>query len=314
MTWRFDVNNWNSPTYGGAEVIFDWKQHLVTQAGWDVIASGGGTGSGLYSGVGDVIDTVAKMNVNLAWFVIRAPAAMSPRRQFLVQRGTANTAWRVAVSAEDGFTNPGGADEDTVFTATDQQFVIGTAAPAYGALFAAAGGFKHHIGADDASPFGWYFFCVPNGGGYATSYGIFDPLTNADSLDDDPAIYTWGLSGANLLKGSLNSGTGVCKGWYKKDLAGETFLSFHGSELLNSSGYFAGSLGTNPVDGKVNYMPIPYMRGGAEGNIGWKGWGTVLQWCTLQRSDMTTLSTGGTIDKVHAGNCVLPWPNVVPAV
>lgn len=320
MAFQYDVNNVGGAN-GGAEVFFALKELLVT-AGWDVKASGGGTGSGLFNATGDVITTAALMNVNLAWFVIRAPAAMAPRREFLVQRGSTNVLWRVAVSAEDGFTNPGGADEDTVFTSTDQQFLVGAATPTFATWFDTAATYKYHVGADDTDPWGFYFFCIPNGGGAARSFGILDPLapTSFDSLDQDPAIYTWAATNATRIgASSLNLTSGIAKGWWKKDLAGETFVSYHGMEYVNGSAgcipATTSGLGTNPYDGDHNYWPIAYARGGAEGTIGWKGFGTVLQWTASIRTDMDTLSALGVKDHVCLGvGCVLPWPDVVPVV
>lgn len=320
MTWLYDVNNTGGAN-GGAEVFFDWKELLVT-AGWDVKASGGGTGSGLFNATGDVITpTAAIMNVNLAWFVIRAPAGMTPRREFLVQRSTTNVLWRVAVSAEDGFTNPGGADEDTVFTSTDQQFLIGAATPSFETMFPAASTYKYHAGADNADPWGFYFFCVPNGGGLTRSYGIFDPLapTSFDSLDQDPAIYTWGIETSRLSAGALNTTSGRSKGWWKKDLAGETFVVYHAMEYANGSAgcipATTSGLGTNPYDGDHNYWPIAYGRPVSEAPAGWKGFGTVLQWTSSLRTDMDTFSVAGVKDHVCIGvGAVLPWPDLTPSL
>jgi hypothetical protein len=316
MAWTYDVNNVGG-AIGGPEVFYDWKELLVL-AGWSVKASGGGTGSGLYSGVGDVLTTPALMNVNLAWFVIRAPAGMTPRREFLVQRGTTNVLWRVAVSAEDGFSDPGGADEDTVFTSTDQQFLIGAATPTFETMFAAASSYKYHVAADAGDPWAFYFFCIPNGGGPARSYGIFDPLapSSFDSLDQDPAIYTWGIEVHRLTEGQINLITGRPKGWYKKDLAGEAFVNFQGMGYSNGSiAVIPGGAGTNPYDGDHNYFPIPYARSMSVTTPGWKGFGTVLQWIGSPRTDMDTLSTSGVKDRICVGpNCVLPWPDLIPLV
>ena len=316
MAWSYDVNNVGGVN-GGAEVMYDFKE-LLKANGWSVRASGGGTGSGLFSAVGDIIvdpGGVGKMDVPGAWFIVQANAGMAPQREFMVQRGATNVDWRVSVSAEDGYTG-GAAGEDTPYTASDEEFLIGTAGPAYEIMFPVASSYRYHMGADSTDPWGFYFFCVLNGGSPARSYGIFDPLapTSFDSLDQDPAVYTWGTEVNRLDESNINGSR--CRGWYKKDLAGEAFVVLYGMGYGGSfDAAIPGAVGTNPYDDDHNYFPIPYARITTLANHGWKGFGTVLQWIGSPRTDMDTLSSAGVKDRICVGpDCVLPWPDTTPVV
>jgi hypothetical protein len=314
MAFLYDVNNASVAT--SAEVVFALKT-LLKLAGWDVPNSGdsltyfpasdGITGAGAGAG---------GLNNSTAWFRIRGPATMSPRREFVFQRGTTERAWWIRVSAEDTFV--GGAPSATVApTATDQENLHGTVA-AGTALFAVAATYKFHMAADDAAPFTWYCESAINGTGAVDAILLFDAMVagSFNALDQDPAIY-YITNGAASLDITALGGAAGPKGWYQKDLAGDIFVPM---PLLyyNSNSFGTGvpeNIGTNPYDSDDNHFPIPCGRpSGAATQVGWKGFLSMTRWCGVNRANMDTLSDGGTRTKVIMGMIVLPWDGSVPSV
>lgn len=316
MSFTFDVNNANGAN-GGAEAIFDLKA-LLKAAGWVVRSSGDAT---TYFSSSDGITTAGTgaggMNNSRSWFCIRAPASMTPRREFCFQRGTTgNTHWWIKVSAEDGFTG-GTPDADDMPTATDEQNLHGTAV-AGTSLFTTAATYRHHIGADNATPFGWYIFNLVNGTGVQDAAIVFDPLATGSypSQDDDPALYL-ARQGSPFNSTGLGSTTTCPLGWYQKDLGGEAWVRFPALTYNEGSGasQTVPNLGTNPYTSADDHFPIPYARRSGLGTqVGWKGFGTVIRWLSTTRANGDTLSTSGVKDHIIVGNCILPWPDVVPVI
>ncbi|MBI2892914.1 MAG: hypothetical protein HYY06_05130 [Deltaproteobacteria bacterium] len=315
MTYVFDVNNAGGAN-GGAEAMYLWKE-LLKSAGWDVPASSDGT---TYNSSGDQITLAGSgsggMNNSQAWFRVRAPSGMSPRREFCCQRGSSGEAyWWIKYSAEDGFTTSG--DADDMATAADEANLHGSST-AGDVLFTTAGTYKIHIGADNASPFGFYLFNAVNGSGASDMGFVFDPLATGSyaSADQDPALVRVQGGGSVFMSTYLYQAAYAPNGWYKKDLAGETFTQFPAHIYQGGYGQAApGSLGTNPHDSDDNHVPIAYARGSLlSTEVGWKGFGTVMRWLGTSRSSMDTLSTSGVRDHVVVDDVVLPWPNEVPSI
>jgi len=314
MAFLYDMNNASVLT--SAEVIFALKE-LLKLAGWDVPNSGdslsyfsasdGITGAG--SGAGG-------LNNSTAWFRIRAPASMTPRREFVFQRGTTERAWWIQVSAEDGFIT--GAPSATVApTAGDDENLHGTAATGT-TLFAAFSSYKYHMAADNAAPFTWYCESALNGTGALDAILLFDTMVagSFNALDQDPAVY-YVSNGSTALDSTTLGGSAGPKGWYQKDLAGDVFVAMptavYTSSTLGQS--IPENTGTNPYDSDDNHFPIPYVRpSGAISQIGWKGFGSMMRWAGVNRANMDTLSDGGTRTKVIIGMVVLPWDGSVPSV
>lgn len=317
MALQSNVNN-VSGANGGAEFFFGLKALLVA-CGWIVKASGGGTGSGLFSAVADVIDTVAKMNVSRAWYRIQAPGTMVPVREFCIMRGSGgNPNWWIKVSAEDKFTG-GAADEDDMPTATDEQNVWGTAV-AGTALFSAAATYKFHLLADDAAPFAFCGFSLINGTGAGDGAFLFLPLETGTypAGDDDPAIYYADKSTSIFTSGNLNPVGSSPQGWYKKDLAGEAWVRFPALLYYHSASGtgFDRGMGTNPIDGTDETIPIAFGRpSGLLTQVGWKGFGSsFVRWNGTARSNGDTLSVAGVKDKIIVGGCAIRWPDTVPVL
>lgn len=314
MAYQYDVNNVDGAN-GGAEVMYALKELLVAN-GWDVPRSGTGVaGSAADS---DQFTGAADLNVSRAWFRLRAPATMTPRREFCIQRGsTSDRNWWIKVSAEDTFTLTAG-DEDDMATASDEQNVWGSST-AGTQLFGVAATYKFHIGMDDASPFAFWCFAATNGTGATSGGFVFEPMGAGSypSADEDPAVYYAGSSAAMFEDSQFGNATQGPVGWYKKDLAGEGW-----GNILGHTYYATGwaqavplNIGTNPYDSDDNHFPIPYARPTAAGSsVGWKGFGSQMRWMGANRAEMDTLSTAGTKNKICKGDVCLPWPNVVPSV
>lgn len=314
MAYGFTINVVNNAN-GGAHAMFDLKELLVA-AGWVVMASGGGTGSGLYSAIGDVIATAAIMNTSRAWVRIQDPAG---GREFCWQRGSGgNAAWWIKVSAEDKFTG-GAADEDDMPTATDEQNLHGSTT-AGTTLFAAAATYHHHCAADNAAPYGFYLFDLVNGTGAQDMAFVFEPLVTGTYPveDDDPALYYVRQSTPFNINQLSAGGTGPF-GWWAKDTGGEAFVRYPACVYNDSGGtrQFPG-VGTNPENNKDDTIPIPYIRGSASfaTQIGVKGLaGTVMRWQGVTRATGDTLSVTVARDRIIVGNVALPWdPGVVPVI
>jgi hypothetical protein len=314
----FDVNNAGGAN-GGGEVLFDLKTLLVAQ-GWNVQMSGGGTGSGNFSAVGDVIASQAQMNVALAWYVIRQPAAASPRRQFLIQRGATSRDCLVMVSSQSGYV-AGSADEDTLPAnpADGRNVDLGTTSTTPTAsFFLADSTYKYHIGADAAAPFGFYVIFIANGGGGSVGgFGMEAMATGSfPSADVDPGLYGMGVS---LLFDSAMQGVGTqWRAWYQKGLGGEAFVNMPALVYDASANGTAipDVLGANPYSSARETFPIPFARQASLATqIGWKGFTSImLRWTATNLVNFDTLSVAAVRTKIIMDQIALPWPDVAPVL
>lgn len=319
MSFAFDVNNIGGAN-GGAEVVFDLKT-LLKAAGWDVPSSGDGTTHFSSSdGITLAGAGAGGMNNSRAWFRIRAPASMSPRREFCFQRGSGgNTAWWIKVSAEDGFIG-GTPDADDMPTATDETNLHGSTT-AGTALFSVAASYKYHCGADNAAPFAWYALACTNTTGLPEACVVFEPIASGTfpSADQDPALYYARLDATNgcFFFETLRSLTTSPLGWFKKDLAGEAFVRMPAHVYVSATEIaIPTNIANNPYDADDNHFPIPYARNATDfgSEVGWKGMGTIMRWVGVTRSNMDTLSEAGVRTRVCVGDVVIPWPDVTPVL
>lgn len=311
----FDPNNVVGVN-GGAEVLFGTKE-LLKAAGYGVLSSGDGTtlfaGDGItHAGVG-----AGGMNNSRSWVRVQAPAAMAPRREWILLRGSTGDrfAW-IQVSAEDGFVG-GAPTGDTPPTALDAANIVGIDTTG-GLVFPAASTFTWHAGADDAAPFSWYAIVMINGTAVADGSMIFEPMAPGSFPvgDDDPAVYYAGPGAWSNVSvwGAVGGGP---SGWYQKDLGGEAFVRMIGfTYSTGGAGQIVPSgTGTNPYDGDDNLFPVPYGRSAIMATqIGWKGFGASLRWLGTIRANMSTLSVLALRDKVVVGPLALPWNGSVPVI
>jgi len=326
MAIVYDVNNLNSVVTGGAEVFTGLKQVLVT-AGWTVRCSGGGTGSGLFSASGDVIGAdPTKLNVSNAWYVVRAPSGMTPRREFLIQRGSTQTSWRVWVSSDGtGFTGTGfgTVDEDTPPSAADAHPTNGNGqvwgtTGGFGSLFGSAGTYNWHVVAEAASPYTFWMACIESGTGLTRGVMVFDVMASGSypAEDIDPGVYFVSSSISAFSALTLYTSTSSFFQWYKKGFgsgAGELWVRVPAAYLAAPGTFIPGGTGTNPYNTRDNHFPMPVGRPAAlTTSVGWKGYTSMLRWLGTSRSTTDTLSTGGVRDRIIMGDITAPFPNIVP--
>jgi hypothetical protein len=311
MTLQYDVNN-SDDGNGMAEFCYDLKQTLVA-ANWSVRSSSNGT----VRTVGDSISSSTVFNNNNAWMILRAPVGMTPRREMMIQRGLSDRSCKVSwVMDGVGYTVAGSATvPDTSAVVGEESYVVGSAGAFSTTFFPTGGTYKYHIVADDASPYGWWGSCNPSGAGNANVIMVFDPLAagSYSSGDLDPAIYYFSNVGSPFVTTQVGP---QGKAWYKKGLAGASFVVMPGTWYTRSANVaIPGNLGTNPIDSVDNHFPIPWLRNSNDATqVGWKGFGTIIHWLGPTRSNCDTLSTGGIKDHIVFDNAVLPWPNVTPVV
>ncbi len=310
MTWTFTVNQ--SPATG-SEAIFLLKARLKTN-GWTVPASSDGT---TYNSSGDQITVAGSgaggMANNSAWFRIQAPDGI---RELTFQRGSGgNTSWRMKYSASAKFT--GGSPSATQTPqATDQQPIMGAgtdASPTFAGLFGVDASYRLQIGSDNAASFGFYLVCYPNGGWVSTnglSVILFDPVTNADSLDVDQVVIYTGLASDSGVFGTghyASSGSGP-KGYLKKGMVGEGFVAIPATYYRSSGDVVPSGIVSNPHSGKDDEFPVPYIRATNQGlPAGWKGLSSMVRWRGTDRSLGSTLSVNGPKDRWVVNKASLPW-------
>ena len=254
----------------GAWALYYLKEALK-QAGWSVLSSGDGLAA--YSAVGDIL-TSGNSGANgvgntRAWFRIRTPAGVGGR-EFIFQRGTANTTGRYKISHSAGFT--GGAPGTLVTpSATDEAIYLGggtDAAPSYGTAFQTDASYKLHIGTDNAAPYDVYMSQVTFGGATASMWWFLTMATGSYPAGD-VAPYVVGVN-LTATMAALTSGGG--DGWYKKGLGGEAWVTFPAARYyfgvsMPTSRYF----GINPYNGRSDFLPISLYRDNSFANAGWKG-------------------------------------------
>ena len=239
------------------------------------------------------------------------------RREFIIQRVSNNYQFRVKYSALDLFT--GGAPSATqVPSATDEKVLLGggtDASPTGTTWFGSTvDSFYYHVIAySDAigNVYSFHAFTVDTATG--TQYhGFFcEPMAAGTypSADADPCVIlcvanTTGWTIAQLYTSGVN-------GWYKMNLAGETwcqmcpYLYVAGSYTL-----LPNNVGLNHYDGKDNGFPILWGRDSTLATqVGHKGFGGRFRMRgTDQRKypDVVDLSTDA---KVYIGDCLVPWEN-----
>lgn len=283
MAWAFSLN---AAAVTGGEAIWIFKQFMVAQ-GWSVARSGTGTGA-VYNATGDAHSPAGPYGGTLdlanAWFELRQPATVTPRRSFLFQiPSTDAQRWRIWYSSNGtGFT--GGAQSATVRgTATDQQGLMNTPAgvtdwlpPDFSILDIVAGdlseGFSFFFGIRTREP-----FANGVGPGYQAALSL-DVLTKANAADQDPAVVgqhfyftdtalawpsSFGLVGAL----AATQTAGCSRGWYKKALGGAAFVEFPPVFWGTQEGGFDSVIPRNDdrsaevPTGEFQSLPLIYWRG-----------------------------------------------------
>ena len=345
MTFVFNAN---ITPQSGADAVFQWKEFMKTGAGgpaWTVVASGDGYSN--YSNSGDVItskNTGANGMFNkFAWFVIQQP---SSTRQFCFQslatvniNNPANSSavnWRIKYSTI-GFTNGGSATVTPTANVSvqtgleDAGVILGSAlgtdsSPTGAALFATDGSYRMQMGADNAAPNSFNWFCTVIPTPTIASGFLFDAMATGTfpPADIDPYIVYTSLTGYASEASIVSINNGPVFGFIKKGLPGESFASIGAATYAlqgqGSLSSFMADLPSNPYNNTDDLLPVVYARPHAWSLIngqhgiptGYKGISNSMKWCTTDRTTLDMLSVLSPGDRIVVGNFAFPWNNTNP--
>jgi hypothetical protein len=333
MAYTFSVNN--TPV-SGAYAVYVLIANLIA-AGWanksdsdgSTYAAGGGqvtTGNSGAHGLGNT----------KAWVRLQAPTVGSNTREIVFQRSTNNTDWRIKYSANAGFTG-GSPGTVQVPSATDEVILFGSgsdASPGFSTWLGTDNGYRWHCAAGGA-PEGYCFYCFGIQTGTTSTYegvGVMEIMATYDTGDVDPAaLYMAGPGGAifggtdttstttscNNAQGNSNGGTGA---WF-----GATSNASGNFQFINTSVYYSGTLGvvagtsgssgSLPFSGKDPQVGVLWFRGSNRpAPLGVKGYGTMLFWNGVTRTNMDTFDVAGTKDRLFMNGMSLPWSGAVPLI
>ena len=329
MTTYWNVNQ--TPTTG-PEAMF---QLVKTMLSGGYTQLGSGDTSTWATGSAGPISTSAGLAGNGSWIRLRMPSltfgGTAAQREFCIQRSNADADWWIRYSVSGNFS--GGSPSATVApTATDQVNLYGTSQASAAGFFSTNGLYRCNCMCYDASgSYGFYLFTFYVGGGGASPSQtgfVFDPLTQASSMDKDPYIlYTAGASG-QLNNGFSSTHFGA---------VGAPMLAFMSTSLVSAncmtvmaSVYTNGitglivpaTLGVDPFGLSDHTWPIHYGRRAnySDPNYlfpnGPKGWGTIMKYPGVQRStgDALSISAPGARDYINVRQIVLPWNGSDPLV
>lgn len=293
----------------GAAATFKLKA-VLKSAGWTVPSSSDGL---TYNASGDQITAATSgaggMANNNAWYVVREPGS---RREWCVQRGTANTAYRIKYSALSHFTG-GSPGATRTPAAVDEQVLLGSgtdAAPGFVSIFAADSTYRIHIIANSTPiggvyPFNMFATATP-GSTFAGGALWQEPMApgSYDAADGDPCIIGFVATGGSIDQ-MLTTGS---RGWLAYGTGSAVWLS----SVTGANADFTGSLPPDLVNGKdVNGRPL---YKGTSGGTRFKGYGALIAMRGPSRAYPATANR--TSDAyVYLSNMVLPYAdNTEPGV
>jgi hypothetical protein len=295
----------------GAEHFFNLKTALVA-AGWVVKASGtgsAGAGSGTYNATGDAVTTAALMANTNAWFRIQDPTTT---REFTFQRTSANTTWRIKYSASAKFTG-GSPSASQTPSATDEIMKIGQGT--------------------DASPTG--VSCLPTDatyrqkycvGGSSETYGfwcggwtistfanpfllVHDPVQQASAVDADQFVFLWATTftpTSHVNSTNATGSTAGVTGWLSSSRTPSGHTAIPGMFFTDGTTTIPAASSANVFDLTEDLFAIPFIRRGAlTAPTGYKGWSSMMRWCSTSRAVGTTFQSGSYL--VIGTAFALPW-------
>lgn len=314
MAWvYYSFSDHTAPGYTNAQILADIKDFLKT-LGWTVPRSGDAAGT--YSSSGDVVDGGTLINTG-AWYNLRSPDGLG---EFSVQRGSSATTGRIKFCAGgDGFDDGTGDHDTTPGTTGSQLLAIGggsDAVPTYANIaLLTDNNTDLYIIANDESPWQFCAFGVNKSGiANQTAFSVFyDPIYDADDLDDAPGLLYWNAQGSSLYyTRSAATSTGPV-GWIAKGLGGG-LVRIPSAMLYDSGQRIVPELvGPSAYNSKTQIFPLRYARSttSAAPN-GEKGGSSMFGWCG---SPIATIKTGtrlrnpdGDIQWVVVDDHVLPCP------
>jgi hypothetical protein len=306
MAFTFTTNQ--TPATG-AVAVYTFITRLLA-AGFTKVKDSDGT---TYSSSGAQITSGASgaggLGNNSAYVNLRWP---SGTREIVIQRGTTDLVWRVTYSPT-AFSS-GSPSATVVPSGADSSIVLGggtDGSPTFSSWFSTNGTYRQQMGADSASPYGFWMACYPTGGGAPNAGIVFDPLTSTPVEDTDPVVFHIATTGGNAFTAAgLGSNTAsttttrVC-GWLAFGFGG-SFVSLPACTYTATGNVVVpGGLPTNPHNSKDNGIPIFYMRRSAEtAPQGYKGQSTLMKWTGTTRTTGTTLAS---LTRIVLSDVSLPW-------
>lgn len=300
-----------------AVAMYELKERLKT-AGWTVRASSDAT---TYNSTGDQITSGATGaggfgNTN-AWFRIQRPDGVA---EFTFQKGSTAATIRIKYSYAAKFTggSPGATQTPS---ATDETVVWGggtDASPTYATAFSSDNTYRWNVGADSATPYGWWAGSFTNGGSNPNAAMIYDPLTGTEPTDGHIHLFYISISNSLLTTGmsveSWSSGTfkaiSTVPAVTPATVLDWTALTYNSGASLT----IPNSQPTNPLSSKDEVIPIIWARRVGIATPGYKGVGSLMRWTGTSRTTGSTLTYNTTRDRIIYGHVSLPWDGSVPTV
>lgn len=317
------INTSTTSPANGTEAVFTLLTMLLA-AGWTVPAWSDGTtlttpGAALTANpYGSAASGAGNLGNTSAWFRVTAP---SSSREWIFQRGAADTTWTVARSRL-GYT--GGAPNATTLPtdATSSQTLSAAAV-----LFSATPGVW--LISVDTVDYGWTAFTVPVGGGNVATLVFDEPLLTGTYpttpvADDDPVLFGLYYNGTGLVAaGGWNVQYNSSLPVYKRVRHGlsspsNVRVGYARVHINNNSvtPAVAGAwttLGTDPYNSYE--VPLSIQVGATAVAInGWVGVTSHHRWCTVAgRSNGQTLVAGSDY-WIYCAGVWVPWDSSTPAI
>ena len=309
MTTYSSVNQ--SPTTG-SDAIYDVKQ-VLSSSGWTIVSSSNGT----TAAEGDSWSSSSDVAHSYSWTLMRSP---DDTRYFTMQRGTDSRYWRFKyLSGSYNMDGTGTHTPTAVSNVGDLPELVfvggGTdASPTFGMFFDTDNTYHTHIVANSSSPYEWWFGAFVKGTAGPMCEMFFDPLLGALAEDPDPAVVR--ANGNNLGTG-FNSFAGLSiasNGTPAYGIMGGSWTSIPGLFYVGYNVNFQAGMGTNSNSGKIDTLPVFYMKPSSEGShFGYKGVSSLMRWVplpTIARGDTLNLTSAKSHVVVSPGanlGFCLPW-------
>ena len=284
MTMRFAVNK-----LAAAADVFLWEFYsFMTTAspsgpGWSSVGESNGTSGGM--GTTGLFSSSSDLTSSNAWFVLESP---DTNRQILFERkvgGSAATGeMRLHYDRLAAYT---GGSSTTLPTSSSSQAVYTSTTWIYG------GSGYYQFGADDASPYGWWFFGYISANDYGC--GAFIPINNGVSGDVDPYVLfgsNTGFLSSTLDVESTSETTSSVKAW---DPTGTTWSSAPANTYVKGSDYFPG--GCNLYAAAIG-VPILFSARTITTNGTFKGMSYFMRWGN-QGSSKDIIDSGSYVISEH---------------
>lgn len=313
---------------------------LLVTAGWTTPEGGDGTSYYTNPTWGTTITSASFSNTN-AWVRVQMPSGTGEVRSFVFQT-TSSTNVRVWYFGPSSTASGGNATTVPTCVLSDRGSVeITSGSTNYVSTLN-----RVSYWADDTAPYGFGIHGW-NTSGTPTFHLILEALlaNTYHPLDQDPYIIFhmpnsingnfWMGSNSNALNSRQSSNL---KCWVKYNMVGSGFQT---SEVIMSpiasqwpSRYDLSILSniaqsTSIYDGKDEEFPLYYLRivgtGHSSINFGngdvqyfntryWKGTGRYVKQYGQSRAHLSTLSVGGTRNRIVYGHCTFPWDGSIPVV